>query len=103
MLNEFSLKMSKTGCIRRQTHGRKKSRKVSPKRRLRPQPLPDTNAIYPPDLEYAQANYEMQSPTKKRPQSGGPSPDRHKLQAPKLDEDEQYESQQKIFAEHRET
>ena len=42
--------------------------------------LPDTNAIYPPDKQYARATEEMKSPAKKRPLSGGPSPDKHKLE-----------------------
>ena len=99
----MAIKMSQTGAIRRESHGRKKSKKASPKRMQRPQPLPDTNALYPPDLEYAQANYEMRSPTKKRPLSGGPSPDRYKLQIPKQNDDEFQELQAKIFNEHRET
>lgn len=36
----------------------------------------DTNTIYPPNQAYNDANNELKSPTKKRPQSGGPSPDK---------------------------
>ena len=40
----------------------------------------DTNAIYPPSEAYKRATQEMESPTKKRPQSGGPSPDKERIE-----------------------
>ena len=39
----------------------------------------DTNTIYPPNQAYDDANNELKSPTKKRPQSGGPSPDKQQI------------------------
>jgi hypothetical protein len=39
----------------------------------------DTNVIYPPNRAYEHANKELQSPTKRRPLSGGPSPDKFKI------------------------
>ena len=79
---------------------RSRGRKMRPRRIQRPQPgmHPDTNIIYPPDRAYEQANNELKSPTKKRPLSGGPSPDKGKLQI-----DEPIKTAQQIFREHRET
>jgi len=43
-------------------------------------PCKDTNVIYPPDQAYGRANEELKSPSKKRPLSGEPSPDKKKLE-----------------------
>lgn len=39
----------------------------------------DTNAIYPPNQAYDKANNELKSPQKRRPQSGGQSPDKGRI------------------------
>jgi hypothetical protein len=39
----------------------------------------DTNCLYPPNLQYENANNEMKSPPKKRPLSGDPSPDKFRI------------------------
>lgn len=68
--------------------------------------MPDTNCIYPPDNEYAQKNEDLKSPVKKRPQSGGPSPDKHKLYYIKHDQEEEHAIMMKcheVLKEHNET
>lgn len=57
--------------------------------------MPDTNCIYPPDKEYARKNEEMRSPVKKRPQSGGPSPDKIKLDYIQNDQEQEQEEMMK--------
>ena len=52
-----------------------KNRKLKARANLRQQ-FKDTNTIYPPNQAYNDANNELKSPAKKRPQSGGPAPDK---------------------------
>lgn len=53
-----------------------RSRQCKFKAKLGPRIFKDTNTIYPPNQAYNDANEELKSPTKRRPQSGGPSPDK---------------------------
>jgi hypothetical protein len=80
--------------MRRSGFNQKRSRKHSPKRIQRPNPFLDTNCIYPPDKEYAEKYEELKSPQKRRPLSGGPSPDKHKLKHKELE--------MRVMEEHRE-
>lgn len=69
-----------------------------------PERAQDTNNIYPPDKAYDDATKELQSPTKKRPLSGGPSPEKNQIKEKKLIEEPSLaEQQRKIFSDHKET
>lgn len=109
-----------TGCTigsRSSSMGRKKATNQRPakSRRKFKQKQPgrhfhDTNNIYPPNQAYQKAAQDLQSPTKRRPQSGGPSPDKNKI---RVDETEQVSEQlqkvqpqdqyKRIFTDHKET
>ena len=59
--------------------GGRMTKKLRRKHVRRMQRASDTNEIYPPSKAYGEVNEEMKSPTKVRPLSGGPSPDKNKL------------------------
>ena len=55
-------------------------RELAPSKAIKTKGLfKDTNVIYPPDKAYHEANEDLKSPSKKRPLSGGPSPEKHRI------------------------
>lgn len=67
------------GARSRRCSQNSRSRQCKFRPKLGPRIFKDTNTIYPPNQAYNDANEELKSPTKRRPQSGGPSPDKQQI------------------------